>query len=460
MKFDKMANQISKLLKNEGIEIDISLSSDVISKIELWSNMYKNEGPWIDNQIVKSACIPSAVAGEIARLTTLEAKIEIDGSVRAKFINDVLSSIKSKLREYTEYGCAKGSLIFKPYISGSGISIQIVQSDCFFPVSFDDSGNITRCVFTEQFRDGKKIYTRLEIHELKKDQLTITNRAFISMNDNVLGSEVNISQVPQWSKLQYRTMFGNVKQLPFGYYRFPIANEFNAPVGASCYSKAVRLISEADRRYSQECWEFEAKEAAVNIAESMMYYNKETGAYQAPKGKERLYRPFRWDAGVTDKPFMEEYSPDIRIEQYAKGYEEQLRKIEFACSLAYGTLSNINNVDKTAEEIKTSKQRSYAMISDNQKALQRSLEQLIDALDFYTTIYNLAPSGKINMQFEWDDSIIVDSEKERMRDMQEVTMGIMPKYMYIMKWYGVDEDKAKMILLENNNADGLTYEDE
>lgn len=460
MKFDKMANQISKLLKDEGIELNISLSNEVVSRIELWSKMYKNEGPWIDGKTVKSACIPSSIAGEIARLTTIESKIEVDGSAKAIFINDTLSSVKEKLREYVEYGCAKGSLIFKPYLNGTGISIQIVQSDCFFPISFDDSGNITRCVFTEQFRDGKKIYTRLEIHELKNDSLTITNRAFVSLNDGILGSEINISLVTQWSKLQYSITFGNVSQMPFGYYRFPIANEFNAPVGASCFSKAIHLISEADRRYSQECWEFEAKEAAVNIAESMMYYNKETGSYQAPKGKERLYRPFKWDAGVTDKPFMEEYSPNIRIEQYSKGYEEQLRKIEFACSLAYGTLSNINNVDKTAEEIKTSKQRSYAMISDNQKALQTALEQLIDALDFYITIYNLAPYGKINTQFEWDDSIIVDSEKERMRDMQEVTMGIMPKYMYVMKWYGVDEDKARMIVSENADIDGLTYGDE
>ncbi len=458
MKFDKMANQITKLLKEEGIELDQALTGEVISKIELWSQMYKNKGPWIDNGVVKSASIPSSIAGEVARLTTLEAKIEVDGSTKANLINSTLANIKERLREYAEYGCAKGSLIFKPYIKGNGISIQIVQSDCFFPVSFDDSGNITRCVFTEQFRDGKKIYTRLEIHELKNQMLTITNRAFMSMNDGILGSEIDLKWVPQWVRLKYSVTFGNVDQLPFGYYRFPIANEFNAPVGASCYSKAVHLIAEADRRYSQECWEFEAKEAAVNISESMMYYNKEIGAYQAPKGKERLYRPFRWDKGASDEPFMKDYSPDIRIEQYSKGYEEQLRKIEFACSLAYGTLSNVNNVDKTAEEIKTSKQRSYTMISDNQKALQKALENLIHAIDFYITIYDLAPHGKINTQFEWDDSIIVDSEKERIRDMQEVTMGILPKYMYIMKWYGLDENKAKK--MADSQTNGLTYEDD
>lgn len=459
MKFDKMASQITKLLKDEGVELDTSLTNDVISQINLWTSMYKNESPWIDNKVVKSSNLPSAIAGEIARLTTIESKIEVTGSSKANFINDTLLNVKGKLREYVEYGCAKGSVIFKPYVNGRSISVQIVQADSFFPITFDDSGNITRCVFTEQFRDGKKIYTRLEIHELKNESLKITNRAFMSLNDGILGSELDISLVPQWSNLQYSITFGNVATMPFGYYRFPIANtKFDAPVGSSCYSKAVQLIAEADKRYSQECWEFEAKEAAVNISESMMYYNKDTGTYQTPKGKERLYRPFHWDAGVKDKPFMDSYSPDIRIDAYSKGYEEQLRKIEFNCSLAYGTLSNVNNVDKTAEEIKTSKQRSYAMVCDNQKSLQRALEELIVATDFYTTIYNLAPHGIVKTQFEWDDSIIVDSEKERVRDMQEVSMSIMPKYMYIMKWYGVDEETAKG--MASSQKEGISYNEE
>ena len=48
---------------------------------------------------------------------------------------------------------------------------------------------------------------------------------------------------------------------------------------------------------------------------------------------------------------MDTFSPDIRSDPLFKGFNAQLKLIEFNCSLAYGTISDPQNVDKTAEEI-------------------------------------------------------------------------------------------------------------
>ena len=40
--------------------------------------------------------------------------------------------------------------------------------------------------------------------------------------------------------------------------------------------------------------------------------------------------------------------------------------------------------------------------------MQTALEDLIEAIDFYCTLYNVAPSGRYTASFSWDDSIIVD----------------------------------------------------
>ena len=53
---------------------------------------------------------------------------------------------------------------------------------------------------------------------------------------------------------------------------------------------------------------------------------------------------------------------------FSNGYNRIVQKIEFNCGLAYGTLSDPQVVDKTAEEIISSKQRSYATV----KAIQNS----------------------------------------------------------------------------------------
>ena len=71
------------------------------------------------------------------------------------------------------------------------------------------------------------------------------------------------------------------------------------------------------------------------------------------------------------------------------------------------------------------------------------MTDLIDAIDFYCSIYNLCPYGSFDVSFDWDDSIVVDAEKERLQDMQEVREGLMPKWKYKVKWQGLTEKQAK-----------------
>ena len=129
-----------------------------------------------------------------------------------------------------------------------------------------------------------------------------------------------------------------------------------------------------------------------------------------------------------------------------------MRLIEFDCNLAYGTLSDPNNTDKTAEEIKASKQRSYSFVASCQTALQKALEDLVDAMSFWCDIYNLCPSGPCHLSFVWDDSIVVDSEKERQSDREDVAMGAMALWEYRAKYYGETMEQAKAAIQEIQTA--------
>jgi len=106
-------------------------------------------------------------------------------------------------------------------------------------------------------------------------------------------------------------------------------------------------------------------------------------------------------------------------------------------------------VDKTATEIKVSKQRSYTFVSDTQMALQRALEDLVYAMNFWAVLYGLIPPGNdYQVSFVWDDSIIVDAETERQTDRQDVAMGVMSLAEYRSKWYGETLEEAAKNLPE------------
>ena len=65
-------------LKRE-LNVDISISNEMRDAIELWHYMYKDKAPWIDDT-TQSMNLASVIAGEFARLVTLELKTSIQGN--------------------------------------------------------------------------------------------------------------------------------------------------------------------------------------------------------------------------------------------------------------------------------------------------------------------------------------------------------------------------------------------
>lgn len=444
-------NSIEKAL---GVEIDQdTLMSQAIS---LWANLYENKPPWLSTT-VSTMGLPASISNEIARLVTLELKSEVTGeSQRAKYLDTQYQKVINSIRQYTEYACAKGGLVFKPYVDGSNINVEYVQADYFYPIKYGSDGTITAAAFIEQKQIGDKTYTRLEYHDFDGTKERITNKAFKSNSKDSLGTEIPLVDVDEWKELTPVADVQNIDRPMFAYFKIPIANNVDtySPLGQSVFGRAIDLIKEADKQYSRGLWEFESAERAVDI-DITAFKKDDKGKPIVPEGKERLFRTL--DAETKGDTFYESYSPEIRDESHNRGLNKLLRLIEFNCGLAYGTLSDPEQEAKTATEVKQSKQRSYSTVSDIQKSLQNALEHLVYIMDAYATVYNLSGKGDYEISFAWDDSIVVDAEAERLRDIQEMREGIMSKVEYRMKWYGEDEATAKAKIAE---AKGETQEED
>lgn len=180
----------------------IAMSDSMSQAIQLWSDMYENG---------EKLNLPAAIAREIARLISIEMKSEITGGSRGEFLNKKYSEIIKNIRGPLEYGCAKGGLIFKPYVKGKEIAIDYIHADAFFPLSFNNSGKITSAVFAERIVKGTKYYTRLERHELKDSAYTITNKAYMSLNNGSIGNTVPLTSVDEWASLAEEITLANVK---------------------------------------------------------------------------------------------------------------------------------------------------------------------------------------------------------------------------------------------------------
>ena len=440
---ERIGQVIRKMLGREKIKdaigVEVAVSDKMANEIDLWAKMYKNEPPWKEKNI-KLCGLPAAIAGEFARLVTLELKTEVTGN---DFINEEYQAVVSDIRKYTEYACAKGGLAMKPYASEGHIEVDMVQADRFFPTKFNSRGEVTAAVFAESLTVGKKVYTRLEYHQHEGTMYHINNKAFVKQdldNVEVLGKEVPLTAIPEWANLQEEVTLKNVKMPLFAYFKIPNANNVDdtSPLGVSVYSRAINDIKEADNQWTRLLWEFEGSELAID-ADITLFKKDDKGNYEFPKGKDRLFRMMDLDDNAEK---YKVFAPAIRDENLINGFNAILRRIEFNVGLAYGTLSDPNTVDKTAEEIKASKQRSYSTVSDIQKSLQTALEQLVYAMDVMAQLSGLSGRKKYEMSFDWDDSIVIDKEQELASMQQDAVAGFIRKELYVAAKYGVSEEEA------------------
>lgn len=449
---DKM---LSKSTVEEALKVKTAVSFEMEAAMNLWLKIFTNNAPWL-NEEVRSLQLGASIAEEFARLITLEMKSEVTGSTRADYINQhyqkVLEDLKSELALFN----AVGGGFFKPYVKANKFYIDYIpQTDCK-PLKFDSAGNITSMVFSSQITKGDKIYTRLETHTLQGTDYIIENKVYVteSYNSTMLGRISSLSEVTEWSELSEKTIIQNIERPLFAYYKVPLSNNIDTKscLGPSVYHKAIDSIRKADIQASRLDYEYESAERSIYA---------DIDALRNQEGKERRSKIVK-TLNTGEDGFYKEFSPTLRDEGFIRGSNKIKQEIEFQTHLAYGTISDPSQVDKTATEINASKQRSYASVSQMQHSLEKALKHLVYILDVYCDLYDLAPKGEYEVSAEWDDSIIVDTETEQRIRLQETNLGLGSKIDYLIWRYGLTEEQAqeKLDRIKQEKSENQIFDEE
>lgn len=416
------------------------------SKIEEWMRLYRGEFPWTNQCHGHHLDIPATVASEMARLVTLEMEIKISGeNERSRFLDEQLNPLRERIRQWVEYGCAGGGLMFKPYISSDKkITLDVAQADMFYPISFNSAGRIESAAFVEQKVIGNKIYNRVEKHFRDGDGYVITNEAFLAHSQTDRGVPCSLSEVDDWANIEPVVKIEKLSVPLFSYFRVPHGNttDPSSPLGVSVFARAIRLAQDADMIYDGYLWEYQSGQRAIDASEDA--FAKQNGLPVIPTGWERLFRMNKFSTDdETSQDLFKDFSPEMRDEAFKRGLNTVFEQVEDKCGLSRGIISLQEAEAKTATEIKMSRQRSYATVTDIQKSLETALDGTIAAMDALCDLYGLAPAGEYEVAYVWDDSIVIDAETERANDRQDVASGLMNAYEYRMKWYGEDEETAR-----------------
>lgn len=392
----------------------------------------------------------------------------IGDTSRAEYLNkQYQDKVISKLRNIVEFMVAQGGFVIKPYVVvtednsdvensyPATLEFDFVHADMFFPLAFDSTGKLIDAAFLQVKTTAEFIYFRIERHTLSGTTCTIQNMAFKKDNNDRtsdnnsldLGTPINLAEVPEWKDFAPKAVIENVQQLLFAYLKMPEANtiDSHSPLGVSGFSRAVKLIEEADKQYSRMLWEFEGSELAIDIDRDALSTEETpdgTRYENRPMLQRRLYR--KVDLG--DSNTYEVFNPAIRDVSLINGLNTILKRIEDVCAISRGTLSEVDNDARTATELKILKQRSYSANAEIQKQVETGLKDLIYCMDVYCTLYNITPPGEYEVSFEWDDSILVDVNEELNKRLLLQNNGLASKIENRMWYFGETEAQAREAL--------------
>ena len=464
----------------QALDMDTSVISDDMSEcLSLWKDMYKDNSPWLDDsEGIYSLGLPKQICQSLQQqtLSELETSITEPGmkenmeedksdiiDTRAKFLNEIYNKrLIKKLPQSLEKALALGGMIIKPYMSEGQIYLDFNYQGEFYPISFDDDGNIIDIAFIDQFTSGKYIFTKVERQTFSQSKriVVVENKAFKAQvrnedddTEQELGQEIQLSSVDRWKSISEEpVIIDNVDKPLYGFFKVPLANniDMKSPLGISVFSPAVKLIRRADEQFSRLDWEYAGGQLAIDVDPTAVTYSE--GYYGTTMNldncQNRLYR--KLDLGADDT--YHAWSPALRDANYISGLNVYTNKIEDMIGLARGTLSQVESDARTATEIKLLKQKTYITVSALQDSLEDCILDVIYAINVFAELYNLSPSGDYTTNIEWKDSILTDTDTELEQKLSLNQAGILSKA-EIRAWYTGESIESAQMQIDKINEE-------
>ncbi len=453
-------NRLFKKEAQETFNVDVLLSTKMEQEVKLWEQIYLKNPPWVDEKI-KTIGFGKVIASETARLATLELEITVDGSARATYLQGEINKFKDKIRTYLEYACAYGGIFLKP----SGKGIDYVLAGNFIPTETDGNDNINAGIFFDFLQKGDKHYTRMEYHrfiESEEQRLyAISNRAYVSEDENELGKPINLLDVPEWSVLEPDVFIDGLEKTLFAYLKMPMANgvDIDSPLGVSIYSDAVEELKDLDIAFSLNSREIEDSEKILLLDDRLM---NATGTNLKTRQSDIELPHYVHNVfGSGADEFYKEINPQLNTDTRLTGINNLLSFIGYKCGFSNGYFSfDKARGLKTATQVEAEDKRTIETIADVRTSLKSAIEHLIYALDKYADLYGLASFGTYEISYYFKD-ITVSFAEDRQRYYNLAMAGKFPWKKYYMEYEGYSEDEVDELLkmIAEENKQPTLYDD-
>lgn len=423
---------------------DLMISEKMANAITGWMQAFYQQPAWLEHG-VRVSNMPITITEYMATLACNEIVMDAGPSARGRWITEQIGRFFiPQINNAVQLAGAGGRVIVKPYMEGKNILCDIVPADRIYPTRMNGAGMTTAGFFTDfSVLHGRKV-VRVEAFDLVPDGLRITNRAYYYGLDDNLAGEIPLADVSEWAGLEPEILVSGVDRPLFAEIKMPFANTIDetSKLPISLYARAMDTICELDRIYSEFLHEIHSGKRKRIVDRDAIRPDKSGCGVPFRDQVTDLYLTLDID-GTNMKPF-EDYTPNMRVDEYQKALDIQCRMLESQTGFSQGTFNfDIRQGRMTATQVISDDRNTYNTIHAIQdRGIRQGLKDLIYCYDVYATLYGLAPAGSVEQAVSFGDSIFEDTATEFARQKMLVDAGYLKPEKLIGWYFGVDEAGA------------------
>ena len=340
----------------------------------------------------------SIFSNKLANYVINDSNVNVTGeNARTELLNNTTQSMWKKAKKIVSMGFGYGGVIIVPYVKGGKIYYSVVPQN---RVTIDETEgeNITGATVlaekkTIQGTINSKTYIRWTNYKVENNNITITQQ--FSNEDGI-----KIPVPDFWKNIQEVQVITGVDKVLFGFIKSPINNRkttdnYGVPITYGCESTILEIKDTMKQLYR----EYKLKEAFVG-ADSTMFDGKDA----LPKNG--LFKKI--DSG--DDTFFEVFDPQFR--SFTDRINELYRRLEHEIGTSAGILSEVQTQNATATEIKRGMYDTFTIVDDMRSNVEKGMQDFLYSANVLANAYNLSPQGEYDLNFDWDYSLLEDSQEE------------------------------------------------
>lgn len=442
--------------------VDLITSDEMSNALQRWDNISTGKPPWRNMEDdIETVNMAKHISDTRAKLTTLDIGIAVSGSPRAEYLQGLADDLLKRLPDKITEADRLGGIMIK----WNGKTWDYVLPGNFGITAKDDNGEIIGAVFASHTSQGKAHYTRLEYHRFEGADASggriykVTNKAFMNQingdNKCMLGTPVALSSVEAWANMQPEVSIANLEKPLFAYYRVPGANTVDptSPLGLSVFANAITELKAIDIGISRMNTEIEDSKHITFVGQQAIQ-NATNRGITLPRFVKGL------GMGINDgeTSAIHEHIPTIQTDARIKDINFNLSMAGVKCGFSEGVFVMDGQTGMiTATQVESDDRDTIQTIKADRDALKNAIKQAVYGADALVTLYNLAPLGEYEINFNFGD-ITYSYEEDKAAWRAYALQGWIPKWLYFVKFEGMSEDDAKAITAEaetNGMAQGL-----